>query len=141
MAHTIRFAAETDATQILDIYAPIVTGTATSFEEVPPTRPEAQRRGVARALYGSLIEILRIQGFINALAGIALPNDASVALHERFGFEPVGVLKDVGFKLTQWHDVGWWALRILQPRDPPDPPKPLPDVWAAGAALMQGDRE
>ncbi len=192
MAHTIRFAAETDATQILDIYAPIVTDTAISFEEVPPTRPEmaarirntlerypwltcderglvlgyayatafrsrpayqwavevsayvrpeAQGRGVASALYGSLIEILRIQGFINALAGIALPNDASVALHERFGFEPVGVLKDIGFKFMQWHDVEWWALRLQQPQDPPDIPLPLPEVWAARAALMVGDTE
>ena len=191
MAHTIRFAAETDAAQILDIYAPIVTGTATSFEEVPPSRsemagrirrtlerypwlacekaglvlgyayatvfrsrpayqwvvevsayvrPDSQGTGVASALYGSLIEILRVQGFINALAGIALPNDASVALHERFGFEPVGVLKDVGFKLTQWHDVEWWALRLQQPRDLPDPPKPLSEVWAASAALMESRR-
>ena len=100
-------------------------------------RPEAQRRGVASALYRSLLGILRLQGFIiNALAGIALPNDPSVALHERFGFKPVGVLQDVGFKLTRWHDVEWWSLRLQQPMDPPDAPKPLTEVWAASADLM-----
>ncbi len=188
MAQTIRFAAETDARQMLDIYAPIVEDTAISFEEVPPSRPEmagrirstlerypwltcegaghvlgyayaagfqsraayqwsvevtayvrpeAQRRGVASALYTSLLGILRLQGFINALAGIALPNDPSVALHERFGFKPVGVLQDVGFKLMRWHDVEWWALRLQQPRDPPDTPRPLPEVQAASTALME----
>ncbi len=51
MAQTIRFAAETDATQILDIYGPIVENTAISFEEVPPSRPEmASRIRHARAL-------------------------------------------------------------------------------------------
>ncbi len=89
-------------------------------------------------LYTSLFGILRIQGFITAFAGITLPNDASVALHERFDFEPVGVLKDVGFKLMRWHDVEWWALRLQEPRDPPDVPRPLPKVWAASAALMEG---
>jgi len=187
MAPTIRFAAETDATQVLDIYAPIVTDTAISFDEVPPTRPEmagrirstlerypwlvceeaghvlgyayaadfqsrpayqwsvevtvyvrpeAQGGGVAGALYTSLLGILRLQGFINAVAAIALPNDASVALHERFGFKPVGVLQDIGFKFTRWHDVEWWALRLQEPRDPPDTPKPIPEVWAASADLM-----
>ena len=187
MPHTIRFAAETDASQILDIYTPIVTDTAISFEEEPPTRPEmagrirstlerypwlaceeaghvlgyayaagyrsrsayrwavevtvyvrpeAQQRGVARALYTFLLGILRLQGFINALAGIALPNDASVALHEQFGFKPVGVLQDVGFKHTRWHDVEWWALHLQEPRDPPDAPKLLPEVWAASADVL-----
>ena len=187
MASTIRFAAETDATQILDIYAPIVEDTAISFEEEAPSRPEmagrirttlerhpwlvceeagrilgyayatefrsrsayqwsvevtayvrpeAQRKGVASALYTSLFGILRIQGFINALAGITLPNDPSVALHEQFGFKPVGVLQDVGFKVMRWHDVEWWALRLQEPRDPPHAPKRLREVSAASAALM-----
>ena len=100
--------------------------------------PQGLSGGVSRAnaLYASLFGILRLQGFINALAGIALPNDPSVALHERFGFKPVGVLQDVGFKLTRWHDVEWWALRPQQPMDLPDAPKPLTEVWAASADLM-----
>lgn len=89
------------------------------------------------ALYTSLFGVLRIQGFINALSGITLLNDASVVLHERIGFEPVGVLKDVGFKIMRWHDVEWWTLCLQQPRDPPDIPKLLPEVWASSAALME----
>ena len=108
-----------------------------SIEVTAYVRPEAQLRGVGSALYTCLLEILRIQGVINALRGITLPNDASVALHERFGFKPVGVLQDVGSKLMRWHDVEWWALRMQQPPDPSDAPKLLPEVWAASAAFME----
>ena len=65
-----------------------------------------------------------------------MPNDSSVDLHEQFGFKPIGVFQDVGFKVTQWHDVEWWALRLQQPRDPPDVPKSLQEVSAACAAFM-----
>jgi phosphinothricin acetyltransferase len=54
------------------------------------------RRGVGRALYTSLVECLRLQGFFHAYAGITLPNPASVGLDESLGFQPVGVYKDVG---------------------------------------------
>ena len=63
------------------------------------------------------------QGFCNAYAGITLPNPASVALHEAVGFRPLAVYHRVGFKLGQWHDVGWWE-RPLQPH-PADPRPPL----------------
>lgn len=83
----------------------------------------ARRRGVGRRLYGALIPMLRAQGFHSAFAGIALPNDASVGLHEAVGFEALGVYRDVGFKLGAWRDVGWWSLRLAdgaaQPSEPP----------------------
>jgi len=82
----------------------------------------ARRLGVGRLLYSSLIELLRNQGFVNAFAGIALPNEASVALHERFGYRPVGVFPAAGYKLGRWHDVGWWHLALNLPV--PDPPNP-----------------
>jgi L-amino acid N-acyltransferase YncA len=82
----------------------------------------ARRRGVGRVLYARLIEILRDQGFVNAFAGIALPNESSVALHERFGYRPVGVFPAAGYKLGRWHDVGWWHLALNLPV--PDPPNP-----------------
>ncbi len=85
-------------------------------------RPDAQRLGVGRSLYLRLFEILALQNFSAAYAGIGLPNDASVALHESLGFNLVGVYKQVGFKFGAWHDVGWWS-RHLQDLgvDPPEP--------------------
>ncbi len=73
-----------------------------------------RRKGVAKALYTSLIRVLQLQGFYNVYAGITLPNPASVALHEAVGFLPLGVYPDVGYKLGRWHDLGWWHLS-LQP--------------------------
>lgn len=69
-------------------------------------------RGVGSVLYRELFLRLADQGYYNAYAGITLPNVASVALHESFGFLPVGVYRNVGFKLGRWWDVGWWQKRI-----------------------------
>ncbi|HEX2070532.1 MAG TPA: arsinothricin resistance N-acetyltransferase ArsN1 family B [Thermoleophilaceae bacterium] len=82
------------------------------------------RRGVGRALYVELLELLRRQRLHLALAGITLPNPASVALHEALGFEPVGVYREVGYKAGAWRDVGWWQL-VLDRADGP-PLEPLP---------------
>jgi L-amino acid N-acyltransferase YncA len=79
-----------------------------------------RRQGIAHGLYISLFAILSAQGFVNAYAGIALPNPASVALHERVGFTPVGVYRQAGYKLGAWRDVGWWQRR-LRPADGPPP--------------------
>ena len=73
--------------------------------------PAFARRGLGRALYGALIEQLAGQ-YHAAYAGIALPNDASIGLHEAMGFTPVGVYREVGWKLGAWRDVGWWQ-RLL----------------------------
>jgi L-amino acid N-acyltransferase YncA len=69
---------------------------------------DARRAGVGRALYSELLPELKRRGFHMAFAGIALPNPASVSLHESVGFEPLGVYREVGFKFGRWHDVGWW---------------------------------
>jgi phosphinothricin acetyltransferase len=86
--------------------------------------PDFQRLGVGGGLYRSLIGILSAQGFVNAYAGIALPNRASIGLHESVGFRPVGIYRSVGYKLGAWHDVGWWELRLrhleTRPSDPID---------------------
>ncbi len=89
-----------------------------------------RRRGIARALYDSLFAILEAQGFAAAFAGIALPNPASVALHEAAGFEPLGVYRRVGYKRGGWHDVGWWQRRLWEADGAP--PEPL-DVGALAA--------
>ncbi|MCA8960584.1 MAG: N-acetyltransferase [Planctomycetes bacterium] len=70
------------------------------------------RRGVARALYTALFEGLRWMGFQNLIAGITLPNVASVSLHESLGFRRVGVFSRVGHKHGAWHDVGFWERWI-----------------------------
>ena len=81
-------------------------------------------RGVASALYTSLLEGLRILGYFNAYAGISLPNPASVNLHERMGFKPIGVFPSAGFKLGRWHDVGFWRLTLQKHAPEPLPPNP-----------------
>ncbi|MFL5385567.1 MAG: arsinothricin resistance N-acetyltransferase ArsN1 family B [Longimicrobiaceae bacterium] len=97
--------------------------------------PKARRLGAGRALYTSLFAALTVQGFRNAYAGIALPNEASVALHTAVGFTPVGVYREVGYKHGAWHDVAWFE-RPLAPRDPdPAPPRPLPECRGDPAFL------
>lgn len=81
-----------------------------------------RRSGVGRRLYTSLFAILAAQGFCNAYAGVTLPNEASVGLHEAMGFRPVGVYRNVGYKLGAWHDVGWWQLPLRpMTAEPPVP--------------------
>ena len=89
-----------------------------------------QRRGLGRALYERLFEILRAQGFHSAFAGITLPNAGSVGLHAALGFEHVGVFRNAGHKLGAWHDVAWMGLALRQPEAgvEPAPPVALPDL-------------
>jgi phosphinothricin acetyltransferase len=82
-------------------------------------------RGVGRALYMALFDRLRGRGFRMAHAGITLPNPASVALHEGFGFELVGVNREIGWKNGAWRDVGWYQLELAPAGEGP-PPEPLP---------------
>ena len=72
--------------------------------------PEQGRRGIGSALYAELLSALRESGLHAAIGGIALPNDASVALHERFGFKKVAHFEQTGFKFNRWIDVGYWEL-------------------------------
>lgn len=69
-------------------------------------------QGIASALYEKLFTQLREKGFVNAYAGITLPNRKSVAFHEANGFKPIGTYEKIGFKFGAWHDVGWWGLRL-----------------------------
>ncbi|RAI03883.1 GNAT family N-acetyltransferase [Acuticoccus sediminis] len=172
---TIRFASPADAAAIAAIYAPVVAGTAISFEEEIPGEEEmgrrigailgpwpylvaerggrvvgyaygstyrpraayrwsaevtcyvaadARRGGVGGALYSRLVPLLEAQGYRMAFAGITLPNDGSVALHERFGFTHIGTDPSAGHKLGRWWDVGRWA-RPLKDLGP-NPPMPTP---------------
>lgn len=90
--------------------------------------PGFRRRGIGRGLYTSLFEILAAQSYVNAYAGIALPNPGSVGLHESVGFQKVGVYRQVGFKLGIWHDVGWWQRALRPPGEHPVAPRMLADA-------------
>ena len=68
------------------------------------------RRGIGAALYRQLIDELRPLGVHAAVGGIALPNAASIALHEKLGFEKIGQFVEIGRKLDRWVDVGNWQL-------------------------------
>jgi phosphinothricin acetyltransferase len=65
-------------------------------------------RGHGARLYDALLAAMDEEGVHRCVAAIALPNPGSVALHQRFGYRPVGVLSEVGFKLGRWVDVQWW---------------------------------
>lgn len=82
---------------------------------------EARGQGLGRQLVEELLGRLRELGFVNAFAGTALPNRASVRLFESLGFEKIGHWARVGFKHGAWHDVGWWQLHIREPTIPPPP--------------------
>lgn len=88
--------------------------------EVSAYVAEAHRgKGIARALYLKLFEVLSAQGFHRAYAGITYPNNPSVGFHDAMGFSLIGVYEKVGFKHGHWRDVGWWC-RELQPQiNPP----------------------
>ena len=86
------------------------------------------RRGVGRGLYVPLFELLARQGYHKACAGITLPNDASVGLHESFGFYPVGVYRDVAFKHGLWRSVGWWQKSLRPHRSDQRPEEIRPPV-------------
>ena len=73
-------------------------------------------------------DLLRQQQYVNAFAGVTLPNPSSVGLHESMGFVPVGVFKQIGFKFGQWHDVGWWHLRLRDDPAPASDPLPFVDL-------------
>ena len=85
--------------------------------------PAARRRGVGAILYRELLRLLGEHGYYNAYAGIALPNDASVRLHESVGFTPIGVYSGVGYKQGAWRDVGWWHCRLGELTGNPAPPR------------------
>ncbi len=86
----------------------------------------ARGTGAGRMLLGELLDVLTRSGFVNAIARIALPNDASVKLFEWSGFEKIGIARAIGFKLGRWVDVGEWQ-RHLNPREP-DPKPPMLDA-------------
>jgi L-amino acid N-acyltransferase YncA len=100
----------------------------------------AHRRGIGRALYTALFDLLRRQRFVNAYAGITLPNAASVGLHQAMGFVTVAVYPRVGFKFGRWHDTTWLHLRLVEEDGPPaGDPLPVADLWRDPAVAKMLD--
>lgn len=81
-----------------------------------------RRTGGGRALYTALLARLAERGYRTAVAGMTLPNDASVGLHRAMGFAPVGTYRRIGWKHGAWHDVAWTQREIVAGDDPPAEP-------------------
>ena len=82
-----------------------------------------RRTGGGRALYEALFDRLAGRGFRTAVAGMTLPNDASVGLHRAMGFRPVGTYRRIGWKHGRWHDVTWVQRTLATSQDPPSEPR------------------
>ncbi|MEU6859526.1 N-acetyltransferase family protein [Glycomyces sp. NPDC046736] len=80
--------------------------------------------GIGSLLYRELLARLEKQGFRSVMAQITQPNPGSEALHERFGFELLGSIRDAGYKRGAWHSVGIWQRQLADLTDPPVPPAP-----------------
>lgn len=90
--------------------------------------PNAVRRGIGSALYERVLATARAQGFTQAIAAITLPNEPSVALHEKHGYRQVGTYHQVGYKLGSWYDVGLWQCQLGPSPAAPDEPRRLSDL-------------
>jgi L-amino acid N-acyltransferase YncA len=90
-----------------------------SVEVSAYVHPSHLRQGIGSALYAQLLPQLASKGFCNAYAGVTLPNEGSVAMHRRMGFESIGIFKAVGRKFDGWHDAAWFqkALRGSPPSE------------------------
>lgn len=85
----------------------------------------ARGMGVGKQLYRSLLNVLKAQNYRRAFAGIALPNEGSIALHQSLGFTCVGINPEAGYKFDRWHDLGWWSIQLDDAPTPPAPPRPV----------------
>jgi phosphinothricin acetyltransferase len=110
------------------------------------THAEARRGGVARGLYTALLGALRVQGYCQAIAGVSLPNEASVRFHESMGFIYAGNFAKVGYKFGRWIDVAFWQLELQPPPVEATPPletaaasqlPPWAEAMQAGESLIR----
>lgn len=85
---------------------------ATSVETSIYLAPDAGGRGIGTLLYTALFEALAEEDIHRAYAGVTLPNEASIRIHQRFGFKQIGVYEEVGRKFGAYHDVAWLEKRL-----------------------------
>lgn len=80
--------------------------------------PECQGKGLANKFYDILLEISKRQNYVTVLAGITLPNPASVRFHEKRGFTQIAHYENVGFKFGKWHATVWLTLPLQTIQSP-----------------------
>ena len=90
--------------------------------------PEFHRRGIGRILYLTLFSLLRVQGYCNVYAGVSLPNEKSVGLHQSLGFTKIGIYKKIGYKFNKWCDVEWFQFHLQKHIDNPPLPKAIQSI-------------
>ncbi|MES2560175.1 MAG: N-acetyltransferase family protein [Bacteroidota bacterium] len=90
--------------------------------------PDFHTKGIGSILYNTLFEILKAQGYYTVFAGVALPNEKSVGIHQRMGFEEIGIFKNVGYKNGKWHDTRWFQLSLQEPGSHPTVPSKYPAI-------------
>jgi phosphinothricin acetyltransferase len=90
---------------------------------------DACGRGIGRALYARLLDLLERQGFAQAIGAVSLPNEASARLHAALGFTEAGTYRDVGWKCGAWRSVGLWQRPLARAETPPAEPRPFAGVW------------
>ena len=99
-----------------------------SVETTVYVREAAHGMGIGSAIYTSLLECLRLQGFVSAVGVIALPNHKSVMLHEKLGFREDGILPSAGYKNGTWCDVGLWWKKLDNPPAHPETPLKISEL-------------
>jgi phosphinothricin acetyltransferase len=92
------------------------------------TKNEFQGIGIGYQMYKILFQLLKLQGYKTVYAGITLPNEGSIRLHEKIGFTHFATYENVGYKLGHWKDVGWWKLQLNRYNQKPSPPLKLSET-------------
>jgi L-amino acid N-acyltransferase YncA len=99
-----------------------------SVESSVYLHPDFQGKGIAQQLYRELFSMLKFLGYVNVYAGITLPNEKSIKLHNAMGFQLVGIYEKIGFKNGKWHDVQWMSRRLNIPGQTPGKPASVESI-------------
>ena len=99
-----------------------------SVETTIYVREAAHNLGIGSALYETLIKCLRLQGYMSAVGVIALPNEPSVSLHNKFGYKKIGILPDAGYKSGSWYGVAIWRLELKETSPTPEKIVSIDDI-------------
>ena len=99
-----------------------------SVETTIYVRESAHNLGIGSALYETLIKCLRLQGYMSAVGVIALPNEPSVSLHNKFGYKEIGILPDAGYKSGSWYDVAICRLELKEASPTPEKIVSIDDI-------------
>jgi L-amino acid N-acyltransferase YncA len=90
--------------------------------------PDFHARGIGTILYETLFSLLKLQGYYNVFAGVALPNEKSVAFHKALCFEEIGIFRNVGYKHGNWHHTQWFQLTLQEHKMSPAKPKKMEEI-------------